>query len=355
MSGSIAAPGISLAESLPMELVLDILDAALINGRVDDLRWCLSLSLVCRTFRAAVLPVVYEIISFDIRPRDQGSCMGWDGHQHTDVGLAFLSWLLHDATAPPRQHVKHVIFRHEGRFSHKDLGWVCLGVDSEPSEWPFECLTTRYYQHAKHLFRAGMRPQKMFNMLPSMSRGGTISPLTGIFVRAVKDADAYRTIKTHQLTWVDEPLPDEASTDARARHAHQTRMMCCEVDPGAAVFIYNAPDQQTRPIHTVQLTAGDYLHQYPNLLLDGLAAAFEHSSGAQVVLACSVDYRIAGQSIGDFLRTAVPTALPREALEGRLRISHTAWTPIVVQDDPFYNLAHAIRCGRDPWDVGRQV
>jgi len=343
-----------LAESLPMELVLSILDAALINGRVDDLRWCLSLSLVCRTVRAAVLPIVYEVISLDIRTQDRGSFTSWDCHPHTDPKLAFLSWLLHDTTAPPRQYVKHIIFRHDGHFSYKDLGWVGMGVDSESSEWPFERLTARYHQDIKRLYRAGLRPQKVFHIGPSSEHSG-ILPSTDMFACAIKEAVLPRRLWRHQLAWPGKPHEDKISETASTKRAQQTCVLRGEMDPDSNGFIYNPSGQQAYPVYTVQLTSGDYLHQYPKLLLDGLMAAFKYSSDAQVILACNIDYRIADQTIGDFIRSAVPATLPREALEGRLRISHAGWTPIVAQDDAFYNLAHTIRRGGDPWDMGRGV
>lgn len=353
-AGFTAVLELSLAEALPMELVLGILDVALINGRVNDLRRCLSLSLVCHTVRAAVLPVVYETLFLDIKSKAQGKFMGWDGHPHTDAKLAFLSWLLHDPTAPPRRYIKHVIFRDRGDFSYKSLGWIVMGVDCEPSEWPFERLTARYHQDVTHLYRAGLRPRKAFGVEPSRGYGGLLS-LVNIFAGRIQEADAYGLMKTHDLTWIGEPRPDETSVDDRNRIIHRAHALCCEVEPSTAAFIRRPSGQQVLSVHTIQLTNGDYLHRYPSLLLNGLAAVLECSSNAQVILACSIDYRIAGQTIGDFIRAAAPDTLPTEALEGRIRISHSAWIPIGAQVDQFYNLAHAIRCGGDPWDMGRSV
>lgn len=56
-----------------MELVLNIMDAAIAQHRNGSLRWCLTLSLVCRAVRTTVLPAIYEVLFLDVEvlsPRD---------------------------------------------------------------------------------------------------------------------------------------------------------------------------------------------------------------------------------------------------------------------------------------------
>ena len=52
----------TLVCNLPMELVLGILDAAIVQHRRTDLFWSLTLSLVCSAVRASALSIIYETI-----------------------------------------------------------------------------------------------------------------------------------------------------------------------------------------------------------------------------------------------------------------------------------------------------
>jgi len=82
----------SLFGCMPMELILNIMDAAVVQHRRDNLCWSLTLSLVCSTVRATVLPIIYEVIFLDIEADRQRDFVGWDGRTHKHAPLAFLSW-----------------------------------------------------------------------------------------------------------------------------------------------------------------------------------------------------------------------------------------------------------------------
>jgi len=108
---------------------------------------------------------------------------------------------------------------------------------------------------------------------------------------------------------------------------------------------------------TVQLVDGDCFHRFLNLLA-GVAAYLKKGERC-IGLACSVNYRIAGQTVAEFIRVAVPARLPQCALEGRVRISRLGWAPKPVENladfSMFDAVAHALRCGSDPWNGGHRL
>jgi len=92
----------SVAGELPIELVLSVVDHAIALHRQEDPERSLSLSLVCRIVRASILPIVYKIVYIDIREKIKRDFTGWDGRIYQRPHFAFLSWLIHDPTGPPR-------------------------------------------------------------------------------------------------------------------------------------------------------------------------------------------------------------------------------------------------------------
>jgi len=341
-----------------MELILGIFEAAIAQYRRDQLHWGLSLSLVCRTVRIFILPITYEVLFLDINHHRKGAFIGWDGRAHEYPELAFLSWLIHDPSAPPRQHIKHLIFCHPTSFSQNDLQWAGPRVGSEPAKWPFERLTIQYVQDLNALYGAGIRPMRAFQIGPPYQRVEKM-PYDVIFSALVHDLLPDMQRRMHSQTWTTGPM--EVVEDGKAPFlfvAHYY-ITCRELDPSTGDIISgNAPALGSQPEMAIPLTVhlidGDYCQRFPSLMLTGIAAFLEKTSNEQLVFACSSGYHIAGQPLADFIRSAVPMSLPQDAV-GRVRISHRGWTPLLGDDDMFHALAHELRCGGDPWDSGHAV
>ena len=330
-----------------MELVMNVVDAAVVQHRKDDLCWSLTLSLVCRTIRTCVLPALYEVLFLDIRSEREREFIGWDGQTHRHVELAFLSWLLHDPSAPPRRHVKHIVFRHDGQFNGEDIKWIDSREASSSTEWLIERLTVRFVLDADGLYRAGLRSRKSFQIASPRRRSGSIG-VEG-FERMVRII-LRQLDGSHTHTWATRP--EEVVEDGTVfTGITQSNMTQGEIDPktGASISEIGAGRRLT-----VQLEDGDYLQQYPDYLLTGLAAGLSTNLDVQIVLACAADYRIGGQTVVDFIRKAVPTSLPQAAVEGKLRVSHAAPARL-VESDMFLALAQALQCGGDPWDLGHAI
>jgi len=103
---------------------------------------------------------------------------------------------------------------------------------------------------------------------------------------------------------------------------------------------------------TVQLDEGDCFHHYPDLLREVLEDTFSRNQNVELVLACKIDYEIAGQTVEEFIRASIPAS----TLQGRVRVSHVAFVPMLEDDSYKVNaLAQASRYGLDPWDRGRAI
>ncbi|KAH7048514.1 hypothetical protein BKA62DRAFT_780389 [Auriculariales sp. MPI-PUGE-AT-0066] len=99
------------AVSLPLELILYIIEFVVVAIRDVNLHKALTLGTISRNARNSVLPHAYEILHIDIkRPEKSSIYVGWDGHEYHDRGLACLSWLLCNPDAAPRRHVRHLVF-----------------------------------------------------------------------------------------------------------------------------------------------------------------------------------------------------------------------------------------------------
>jgi len=264
--------------------------------------------------------------------------------------FAFLGWLLHDPTAPPRSYVKHLIFRFDFDFYVENIRWSAPQKDYTSSEWPIERLTTQYPSTAVRLFGHGLRPQRTFRIDSFPIKYEDISSNSLLStVNVALDSLTLSPSRVHQV-WAG---IGEETVEPRIQ------TLCIwqfEMDPETGtVILPNGPDGHYSWRLTIQLTSNDCVQRHPDWLLKSLAAIFVRQPDAQVTLACAANYRLGGQTVADFIRAAIPAVLPVASLENRLRISHEARAPIFVENDPLHALAQAAQCGRDPWDEGQKL
>jgi len=287
----------------------------------------------------------------DVKSEHEHNFTGWDGHLHRNAQLAFLSWLLHDPTAPPRRYIKHLIFRHDGQFGDAHLCWHGQGEVSEPAEWMIGLLTIRSSSDAIQLYRAGMRPQRTYHIrYPPRDIGIRIPPLEA-FARVVRGVQQ-NSFGSHTQFWagkLDDVMDD---TSGNTQYTTQHRMVRWEIDPMTDSVV--APMDDSAQRLTVQLVDGDLLQRKPDMLRDGLVMALTQSNSMQVILACDANYMIGNQTAAEFAHSVFNSLKP-PSNQDRLRVSHAAVVPIVVKGDAFQALAQALRWGSDPWHEGVAV
>jgi len=147
----------TLPHCLPLELILEIIRLAVVEHRDTNCVWTLSLSLVSHAVRTCALPLLYETLYIDIRDNGQVvPTVRCNGELYRHRGLSFLRWLMNNDDAPPRQHIKHLIFRYDASF-RPDL----LGPKLRVVPWPLNHLTVEFVNDARSLWEAGLRPQRV--------------------------------------------------------------------------------------------------------------------------------------------------------------------------------------------------
>jgi len=184
---------------LPIELVLDIIRSAIVQNRMDELPWCLSVSLVCHAVRASALPALYKVLFLSTISAAGHAYTGWDGKEHKHVGPAFLSWLLHDRSAPPRRHIKDLIFRHQGILGRRELLPAHPRAEVEAEEWSIERLTAEHVQSMDRLHRMGLCPQQTFQIGPHMYMGGPLD--ADLFSALASNLLSERLGRVHVQVW----------------------------------------------------------------------------------------------------------------------------------------------------------
>ena len=342
----------SVAIDLPIEIVLDILDAAIVLKTKADLSWSLSLSLVCRRVRACVLPIAYEVVYLDCRGYREGGFTGWDGRLYKDPQLAFLSWLLHDPNAPPRQHIKHLIFRGKNSFNEEDIAWADEGkaagtTDPMDEGWAVEQLSVRLHSLATKLYHMGLRPGKTFRLCHAGERSDIPVDDPFAYMVAVTIRNQLNLYESHAQLWVTKK-PGNGDDPAAIWQSLVMRYQFNRLT-GKTVVSANGSGR----CHTYHLDETSFLLQRPDLLRAGILEAFARSTEVQVVLACRTGCRIAGQTIEEFVRATIPANL-LPSVEGRIRVSHAAMASL-VEGDMFRTMAHASRSGGDLWDRGHPI
>jgi len=338
----------SLPGWLPMELVMDILDTAIVANHVDDICWTLTLSLVCRTVRASVLSIVYETLFLDISLGGDCEYMGWDGGTYLHARLAFLTWLLHDPSAPPRQYVKHLIFRHDSHFNDRQIRWVGPREVPTACEWPLERLTVRFVSDAVDLHRAGMRPQRAFH-IDTQSPGSEFTLAS--FLCHIVDRLPGAGFGMHCQMWASE------SEDLELEDGIKTRISSLgasrkEINLEKGTYIAASGHAQ----FTIQFEQRDCFQRFPDLLQEGLVQVLTRYPNMSVIFSCDGNYKLKDEPLGEVIRVIVlklRTSWPN--VSDRLWISRAAWTPLIGRIDQFYTLSCILRQGGDPWDRGRPI
>ena len=155
-----------------------------------------------------------------------------------------------------------------------------------------------------------------------------------------------------QTVWQAHCCADKPVGGHKGSVLHQSRVMRYEINSITGRQIISASDPGQ--CMTVQLDEGDCFpgHHYPDLLREVLEDTFSRNQNVELVLACKIDYEIAGQTVDEFIRASISAS----TLQGRVRVSHLAFVPMLEDDSYKVNdLAQASRYGLDPWDRGRAI
>ena len=352
-----------------MELVMDILDTAAFNHHQDELSWSLTLSLISHPARASVLPILYRTLFLDVKKLKGTPCIGWDGRSHAHRQLAFLSWLIHDSKAPPRRHIKHFIFRHDGDFSATDLRWgdavnnarfSGLSSSSEGDEsednspvclWKIEHLTVRFQLDARQLHMAGICVAQAHHVKLASPVDGDAAN-TDLLSRFMSMAVPFHGSRNRGIsfyrTWIWQS-GDHSQQDLRILSG----LVQTELDPSnmrgwpAAA----AADVQPNIFIVFDLAEGDGFPWSPTSLFEDVMETLLEYPNAAVVFACKPTFRVGGHTMEDLVTNAAPNLISLESLE-RIYFSKQTWDRDVEIKDPFVAFTRMVTRGHNPWDHG---
>jgi len=135
-------------QTLPLELVLRIIETLALDLRDSAPTRARSLLLISRAVRQSLLPLIYGALVIDI---DQTT--GRDGQPCTHPAHSFLLWLLGTPSPEPRRHIKNLAL-----CRNSSAAWLRFVRDikaSNPS-WFLDNLIVTIQEDAQHLERAGI-------------------------------------------------------------------------------------------------------------------------------------------------------------------------------------------------------
>lgn len=361
-----------LSRSLPMELVMDILELAVHAHKVDEPFWTISLAQISRAVQETALRIFYEVFVLRIRTTAvDSSFVGWDGREYPDRQLAFLSWLLHNEDAAPRTHVKHLIFLDDRSFTAQNLGRTAHTQAAYPDNadaaddgpvagaiWTVDRLTVRFRVDARELYKAGIRATETYNLGRTSAVEGPSDGrlLTQFVAGALIDNDrGYQRALIRSRTWRTLLLPlSDVPEDTQAPALfEQQGLLYVRLDP---VVMRPLParveegNRRTIPVFFELLTSEQIAQQW-HALLDDIVALLLRRLDVEVILVCHRSYQVEGMPLLKFLRTNFG---PKELLH-RIRISPGCWEQDLLLHDPFLAYARMVQAGRDPWDIGKPV
>ncbi|KAH7097865.1 hypothetical protein BKA62DRAFT_715048 [Auriculariales sp. MPI-PUGE-AT-0066] len=151
VSVGLGLSALTVQVSPPIELVLDIIDMAVIDSRDTSRLWTLNLSLLSHTVRHAVLPRAYEITILEV-----GHVLGGSTGRTAEIlrrETAFLFWLMRDPDAPPRRYIKHLVIAGDQDVTKIEFG--------STFPWEFDCLSLIWATAERTLITAGLRPHNV--------------------------------------------------------------------------------------------------------------------------------------------------------------------------------------------------
>lgn len=290
---------------LPVELVRDIIESLAREHIHTRSLWTASLSLVCKSVRAWVLPIVYKVFfvehwvdGTDSRPR------------HLHPSRVYFKYLLNTAKATARQHIRHLVIM--GVAFDGLIGDTGKDAGVQRTDWELDSLTLPA-EKVDFALQARIKPRRTFA------------------------TDEYRS-----STPVGIAL--EMAMFERAEHCRWTP---ANTEGGAAcrVIALRAP---------VDLTAPRYFHLQLTGRADRAAEVTEVCSVARTALTSHPGVRVifGVPDIEDVvvLIDRLKQAFKDSPYASRVRLSHVIW-----DEDLRHSAAENVRLlrnGRDPWDVG---
>ena len=341
---------------LPVELLIPMFDQAARVHRGNHLVWSLSLSLVSHAVRKSILPLVYEQLVIDVHDSKRRPCSGWDASAHIHPQLAFLSWLINDPTAAPRQHVKHLIFRNETIFMASDLAWdrpakTRLEAEVVGGQWSIEHLTVTRISDANKLRVAGLRAKHAhhFDWTSIEPDHNAVRLFTRLALPHIpRDYAIRQTVGFHLHAWAGQ------LQKGTTMHSQQAIVMR-DFSPTTLEYLETTAEMTIGAVTiSLQLVDGDRFQRLPHILLEDVVALMRGRMTVKLVLVASPSYRIGGMTVGRLV-TSAPTTLVSPDVRARIRISRSVWDQAIISRDPFLAFSLAVRSGSDPWDIGKPL
>jgi len=370
----------SESQRLPLELLISIFQFFVFDNRHNQMVSVASVSLVSRTIRAIILPLRYEVLNLDIRTDSNSPPVyGWDGRPYRHRSIAFLSWLLWNSSVAPRQHIKHLIFRHDSNFKANELN-ITASSDSdsdndvpdvaqamhdlglaearpEPNnapEWAIEHVTVEFRMDILQLSAAGIRPRSVHHL--SVSGFEYDAAAYDVFSTTFMGYD-HRT-RVYIRAWTQAMAEEKKQTPEKSEQRVDWRefryITYRDLSEDDQYRGREVPDAQRGVFLVIEL--GNHLGFdtiSPGIVrqVSSIVQRSERDLVFHVVLVCSAEE---STSVAEALLTATDS-IPIQYRD-KVWISHKRWLPIErMLHDPHAAFARAVQAGVDPWDTGRRL
>ena len=357
------------AQTLPMELVLRILDAVALNCRDSCPARAVSLSLVSRAVRASVLPIIYDVLVLRIQSHDN-DVGGWDDRGFDSVRVAFLSWLLCNPFAPPRRHIKHLVFHHSYMFSGSEIeprtravadqdGSTSdasqAGVNQDPlPRWTLDNLVVAFPSDATELRIAGIQARVTHWLAGVVPHGdadwGSLSKRAVGLGNALHGGDPQS--RNCVRIWTRPETADNQPLTASKLWAGALQYQ--QIDTANDNVGIAAPDDQRGVSVFIDLGEHEGFGELSDTLIDEMVAIFWNGGEDtyRVVLVYPTETQEEDlQLVARCLRTG-PHHLAVE-LHERVYIAVSSWPDrSLMAKHPQSALARVIQLGVDPWEMG---
>ena len=342
-------------QTLPLELVLRIIDTLALDLRNSAPVQARSLFLISRTVCQSILPLLYEVhvsmITVPLRTT------GWDGRPYAHPALSFLSWLLCTPSAAPRRHVKNLVFYHRFAFYALELGFKTISFPGEstaskPSWWLDNLIVTNIWD-ARQLERAGISAHaahridriKMDSFTNSIGR----------------DAITFAVSLWHEgpdgrgcIRICTQPTDDSSNTDGRqALAGWASAFEYQELDPLQEYKVRELPEHCRGVSIFIDVGSSEGFGDLSVALLDGIAEIFSSQYAAAFHVVAVYPQRESDTIISGAIEKL--RARCAAQFHEQLWIARSAADRRLIAQDPYLGIARAFRQGINPWDTGRRI
>ena len=344
-------------QTLPLELVLRIIDTLALDLRDSAPARARALFLISRAVRQSLLPLLYGALVIDA-----GQTPGWDGQPCTHPGFSFLAWLLGTPSAEPRCHIKNLVLRTHGasvltfESEPKRLGLDGNTKTSNPS-WFLDNLIVTTLENARHLERVGVcaRAAHCIGYSIGINLGESIGLDVTLFASSLRQEGPKGRACVRVVT---QPIGDSLSSEQANRrhdasHSWASLLMHQELDPRREYKIREVPESSRGAFVFIDVGSADGFGNLSAALLGEIALIFQKDADETfhvIIVYPQSEKDIVIRDSAERLRAHCAVQV-----HGRLWITRSSADRRLMTQDPYLGMARAFQQGIDPWDMGRRI